>query len=161
MCGYELRVTDATKPNKQIYKKCLATFYYVVVGGSYSKLVSLWKRNPSFLYVHFYLCILVCDLHCHLCTYPQYIGCEASRCAWLGNPVSIITLLYSYDTRLYVAACQNPNKTTNYMQQSVVKFIALSYRYCSTCFGHYNAHHQEPVKLPLQRLVSYHHKRYG
>jgi len=26
------------------------------------------------------------------------------------------------------------------MQQSIVKFIALSYRHCSTCFGHYNAH---------------------
>ena len=24
----------------------------------------------------------------------------------------------------------------------------------STCFGHHNAHHQEPVKLPLQSLVS-------
>jgi len=36
------------------------------------------------------------------------------------------------------------------MQQSVVKFIALLYRHCSTCFGHYYAHHQEPVKLPLQ-----------
>ena len=43
------------------------------------------------------------------------------------------------------------------MQQSIVKFIALSYRYCSTCFGHYNAHHQEPVKLPLQPLVSVFH----
>jgi len=32
------------------------------------------------------------------------------------------------------------------MQQSIVKFIALSYRHCSTRFGHYNAHHQEPVK---------------
>jgi len=32
------------------------------------------------------------------------------------------------------------------MQQSIVKFIALSYRHCSTCFGHHNAHHQEPVK---------------
>jgi len=40
------------------------------------------------------------------------------------------------------------------MQQSIVKFIALSYRYCSTCFGHYNANRQEPVKLPLQPLVS-------
>ena len=40
------------------------------------------------------------------------------------------------------------------MQQSIVKFIALSYRYCSTCFGHYTAHHQEPVKLPLQPVVS-------
>ena len=49
---------------------------------------------------------------------------------------------------------QHTNKTTNEMQQSIVKFIALSYRYCSTCFGHYNAHHQEPVKLPLQPLVS-------
>jgi hypothetical protein len=29
------------------------------------------------------------------------------------------------------------------MQQSVVKFIALSHRRCSTCFGHYCAHHQE------------------
>jgi hypothetical protein len=35
------------------------------------------------------------------------------------------------------------------MQQSNAKFIALSYRHCSTCFGHYNAHHQEPVKLPV------------
>jgi hypothetical protein len=40
------------------------------------------------------------------------------------------------------------------MQKSIVKFIALSQRHCSTCFGHYNAHHQEPVKLPLQPLVS-------
>jgi len=40
------------------------------------------------------------------------------------------------------------------MQQSIVKFIALSYRHCWTCFGHYYAHHQEPVKLPLQPLVS-------
>jgi len=38
--------------------------------------------------------------------------------------------------------------------QPIVKFIALSYRYCSTCFGHYNPHHQEPVTLPLQPLVS-------
>jgi len=36
------------------------------------------------------------------------------------------------------------------MQQSIVKFIALSHGHCSTCFGHYYAHHQEPVKLPLQ-----------
>ena len=40
------------------------------------------------------------------------------------------------------------------MQKSIVKFIALLYRHCSLCFGHYNAHHQEPVKLPLQPLVS-------
>ena len=40
------------------------------------------------------------------------------------------------------------------MQQSTVKFIAMSYRHCSTCFGHYYAHHQQPVKLPLQPLVS-------
>jgi len=25
------------------------------------------------------------------------------------------------------------------MQQSIVKFISLSYRHCSACFGHYNA----------------------
>jgi len=36
------------------------------------------------------------------------------------------------------------------MQQSIVTFIALSYRHCSTCFRHYHAHHQEPVKLPLE-----------
>jgi hypothetical protein len=35
------------------------------------------------------------------------------------------------------------------MQQTVVKFIALLYRYCSTCFGHYNAHHQEPVQTAV------------
>jgi len=35
------------------------------------------------------------------------------------------------------------------MQQSIVKFIALLYRHCSTCFGHYYAHHQELVKLPF------------
>jgi hypothetical protein len=29
------------------------------------------------------------------------------------------------------------------MQQSVVKFIAYSHKRCSTCFGHYYAHHQE------------------
>jgi hypothetical protein len=29
------------------------------------------------------------------------------------------------------------------MQQSVVKFITYSHRRCSTCFGHYCAHHQE------------------
>jgi hypothetical protein len=40
------------------------------------------------------------------------------------------------------------------MQQSIVKFIALSYRHSLTCFGHYHAHHQEPVKLLLQPLVS-------
>jgi hypothetical protein len=35
------------------------------------------------------------------------------------------------------------------MQQSIVKFIVLSYRYCSTCFGHYYAHHQEPVQTAV------------
>jgi len=40
------------------------------------------------------------------------------------------------------------------MQQLIVKFTALSYWHCSTCFRHYNAHHQEPVKLQLQPLVS-------
>jgi hypothetical protein len=29
------------------------------------------------------------------------------------------------------------------MHQSIVKLIALSQRRCSTCFGHYYAHHQE------------------
>jgi len=49
---------------------------------------------------------------------------------------------------------KNSNKTPNYMQQSIVKFIALSYRHCSTRFGHHNAHHREPVKLPSWPLVS-------
>ena len=35
------------------------------------------------------------------------------------------------------------------MQQSIVKFIDFSYRYCSTCFGYYNTHHQEPVKTTV------------
>jgi len=39
-------------------------------------------------------------------------------------------------------------------RQCLSKFIALSYRHRSTCFGHYNAHRQEPTKLPLQPLVS-------
>jgi len=30
----------------------------------------------------------------------------------------------------------------------------LCCQHCSACFGHYNDHHQEPVKLPLQPLVS-------
>ena len=30
------------------------------------------------------------------------------------------------------------------MQQSIENFIALLYRPCSTCFGHYYAHYQEP-----------------
>jgi hypothetical protein len=41
------------------------------------------------------------------------------------------------------------------MQQTVVKFIALLYRYCTTCYGHYTPHHLEPVKPPLQPLVPY------
>ena len=45
---------------------------------------------------------------------------------------------------------RHPTRCNNQSQN----FIALSYRYCSTCFGHYYAHHQEPVKLPLQPLVS-------
>jgi len=39
------------------------------------------------------------------------------------------------------------------MQQLTVKFIALSYRHCSTCFGHYNAHHQEAVKPIFYQLI--------
>jgi hypothetical protein len=35
------------------------------------------------------------------------------------------------------------------MQQSIIKFIALSYRRCSTCFGHYYAHHQEPFQTAV------------
>jgi hypothetical protein len=35
------------------------------------------------------------------------------------------------------------------MQQSIVKFIALSRRSCSTCFGHYYAHHQEHLQTAV------------
>jgi hypothetical protein len=35
------------------------------------------------------------------------------------------------------------------MQHSIVKFIALSYRRCSTCFGHHYAHHQEPFQTDV------------
>jgi hypothetical protein len=45
------------------------------------------------------------------------------------------------------------NKTTNQMQISIVKSVALSYRYCSTCFGHYNAHHQELVMPEMMGIV--------
>jgi hypothetical protein len=41
------------------------------------------------------------------------------------------------------------NKTSNQMQQSIVKFIALSRRRCSTCFGYYYAHHQEPLQTAV------------
>ena len=37
---------------------------------------------------------------------------------------------------------------------AVVGLLALPYRHCSACFEHYHAHHQEPVKLSLQPLVS-------
>jgi hypothetical protein len=35
------------------------------------------------------------------------------------------------------------------MQQSIVKFIALSHRRRSKCFGHYYAHHQEPFQTAV------------
>jgi hypothetical protein len=35
------------------------------------------------------------------------------------------------------------------MQQSIVKFTALSRRRCSTCFGHYCAHHQEHLQTAI------------
>jgi hypothetical protein len=35
------------------------------------------------------------------------------------------------------------------MQQSIVKPTALSHRRCSTCFGHYHAHHQEPFQTAV------------
>jgi hypothetical protein len=44
---------------------------------------------------------------------------------------------------------QISNKTPNHMQQSIVKFIAFSRRHCSTCFGHYYAHHQEPFETAV------------
>jgi hypothetical protein len=41
------------------------------------------------------------------------------------------------------------NKTPNQMHQSIVKFIALSHRCCSTCFRHYHTHHQEPFQTAV------------
>jgi hypothetical protein len=41
------------------------------------------------------------------------------------------------------------NKTPNPVQQSIVKFIVLSRRRCSTCFGHYHAHHQKPFQTAI------------
>jgi len=40
------------------------------------------------------------------------------------------------------------------MNVEVEVFSAVVGLLLTTCFGHYNAHHQEPVKLPLQPLVS-------
>jgi hypothetical protein len=51
----------------------------------------------------------------------------------------------------FVVPCviKHSNKTSNQMQQSVVKFIALSRRRCSTCFGQYYAHHQDPLQTAV------------
>ena len=40
------------------------------------------------------------------------------------------------------------------MQQSIVKFYCFVVQTLLNIFGHYYAHYQEPVKLPLQPLVS-------
>ena len=40
------------------------------------------------------------------------------------------------------------------MQQSIVKFFCFVVQALLNMFWHYYAHHQEPVKLPLQPLVS-------
>jgi hypothetical protein len=40
------------------------------------------------------------------------------------------------------------------MQQSVVKFYYFVVQILVNMFGHYYAHHQEPVKLTLQLLFS-------
>jgi hypothetical protein len=45
------------------------------------------------------------------------------------------------------------NKTTNEMQQSIIKFIALTYRHCSTCFGHYSVHSYGNQRLQRQFYV--------
>jgi hypothetical protein len=44
------------------------------------------------------------------------------------------------------------NETPNQMHRSIVKFIALSRRRCSTCFGHYYAHHQEPFQTAVAAI---------
>jgi hypothetical protein len=101
---------------------------------------------PAWCTVSSVICLFESSTCCEqLCSHLQEDSC-------INTTSGIITLCYLR----FVVPCifNHLNKTTNQMQQSIVKFIALSYRYCSTCFGHYNAHHQEPVKLPLQPLVS-------
>jgi hypothetical protein len=51
----------------------------------------------------------------------------------------------------FVVPCifKHSNETPNQMQQSIAKFIALSRRRCSTCFGHYYAHHQKPFQTAV------------
>jgi hypothetical protein len=44
---------------------------------------------------------------------------------------------------------KHSNKTSNQMQQSIVKFIAFSRRRCSTCYGHYYAHYQEHLQTAV------------
>jgi hypothetical protein len=44
------------------------------------------------------------------------------------------------------------NETPNQMHQSMVKFIALSRRRCSTCFGHFCAHHQKPFQTAVAAI---------
>jgi len=52
MYGYELFITDATKPNKQIYQKCSATFcYVVVVVEGFELKACLCVKEESFLIV--------------------------------------------------------------------------------------------------------------
>jgi hypothetical protein len=62
--------------------------------------------------------------------------------------MSSLNILYLIDCILnlgFVVPCifKYSNKTPNQMQQPVVKFIALSHKRCSTCFGHHYAHYQE------------------
>ena len=43
---------------------------------------------------------------------------------------------------IFMTQIKHPTRCNN---QSY-NFVTLSYRHCSTCFGHYHAHHQEPSK---------------
>jgi hypothetical protein len=72
------------------------------------------------------------------------------------HQISVVIQNFKYKNLRFVVPCVfiHSNKTNQLDATNIRKFIAFLYRYCSTCFGHYNAHNQEPVKLPLQPLVS-------
>jgi hypothetical protein len=70
------------------------------------------------------------------------VGLPQNRNTWWAVVSTVMNLLINLG---FVVPCifKYSNKTPNQMQQSIVKFIAWSHRHCSTCFGHYYAHHQE------------------
>jgi hypothetical protein len=68
--------------------------------------------------------------------YKRYTG---NHSKWISYkyPKSYQMNAHKLKNLRFVVPCffNHSNKTTNQIQQSIVKFIALSYKYCSTCFG--------------------------